>query len=358
MRIEEQRQSRAVLVTDHEAIAKNLRKLRVDFAPASTMLVIKADAYGHGLKDVTRTALAEGVTDFAALDIDAGVEARRAGATGTIFAWRLTPTSNFAAAKREQIDLGVQSLAQLEVIAESAPREVPARIHLKLDTGLHRGGANPQEWDVLVRRAVELEVAGAVEIIGAWTHFSDNTMADDEASLELFHRLVQRARELGANFSVLHAAASGAGIDFPESRLDFVRLGLGGYGISPFDDRSGHDLGLFPALTLTAPVREVSSDTATVAIGYGDGLQSASGVPMWLAINGERHPILSVGVDETVVRRIPGIEITPGSVAYCFGNGDHGEATAEQWAEAFGTVPDEIVTGVTARVTRASIARI
>ncbi|KAB1644172.1 alanine racemase [Gulosibacter chungangensis] len=353
----EQAQSRAVLTTDLEAIAKNLRKLRADFAPARTMLVVKADAYGHGLVEVTKTAIAEGVTDFAVLDIEAGAEARRAGAEGTIFAWRLTPTSDLALAKREKIDLGVQSLDQLELIAASAPLDVPARIHLKLDTGLHRGGANPEEWDAIVARAVELERAGAVEIIGAWTHFSDNTMAEDEASLALFHRMVRRAQQQGANFSVLHAAASGAGIDFPESRLDFVRLGLGGYGISPFDDRSGLDLGLFPALTLTAPVRAVDADTATVAIGYGDGLQSASGVEMWLAINGQRHPILAVGVDETTVRRIPGIEIAASSVAYCFGNGDHGEATAEQWAEAFGTVPDEIVTGVTARVMRTSTAR-
>lgn len=348
------RPSQAVLTTDLDAIAKNLRKLRVDFAPARTMLVVKADAYGHGLLDVANTAISEDVVDFAVLDVETGLELRRAGATGTLFAWRLTPSSDFAAAKTEHIDLGVQSIDQLEVIATAAPHDVPARIHLKLDSGLHRGGVNPKDWDELVRRALEFERVGAVQIVGAWTHFSDNTMAEDIASLALFHRLVHRAIDLGANFEVLHAAATGAGIDFPESRLDYVRLGLGGYGISPFDDRTGHELGLFPALTLTAPVTAADDETVTVAIGYGDGLQSAANVGMWLAIDGAAHPIISVSVDETIVARVPGTQIKSGSVAYCFGPGDHGEATAEQWAEAFGTVPDEIVTGVTARVARAS----
>lgn len=349
--------SRATLTTDLTAVAKNLRKLSVDFAPARTMLVVKADAYGHGLVEVAETAIAEGITDFAVLDVDTGVELRRAGAEGTLFAWRLTPTSDFASAKRERIDLGVQALPQLEVIAAAEPRDIPARVHLKLDTGLHRGGANPEEWDTLVTRAIELERSGLVNIVGAWTHFSDNTMAEDQASLELFHRMVARASELGATFEAIHAAATGAGIDFPESRMDYVRLGLGGYGISPFHDRSGHDLGLFPALTLTAAVTDVTDETATVSIGYGDGLQSAAGASMWLGIADKRHSILSVGVDETVVARVPGAHIQAGSVAYCFGNGDHGEATAEQWAEAFGTVPDEIVTGVTARVTRTFLTR-
>lgn len=347
--------NRATLTTDLSAVALNLRKLRVDFAPARTMLVVKADAYGHGLRDIATTAIAEGVTDFAVLDIETGLDLREAGATGTLFAWRLTPSCNFAAAKRENIALGVQSVSQLEFIAAAEPFEVPAVVHLKLDTGLHRGGANPADWEALVTRAVELQREGLIDLVGAWTHFSDNTMAEDVASLELFHRMIKRARELGADFRVLHAAATGAGIDFPESRMDYVRLGLGGYGISPFDDRTGKELGLYPALTLTADVVAVNDETASIGIGYGDGLQSAPDASMWLAINGVPHPIVTVNVDETIVARVAGTQIDVGSIAYCFGSGDHGEATAEQWAEAFDTVPDEIVTGVTHRVIRASI---
>ncbi|MGO1544330.1 MAG: alanine racemase [Gulosibacter sp.] len=342
----------ATLTTDLEALRFNLRTLREQFAPARTMLVVKADAYGHGLRAVTDAAIAEQVTDFAVLDVETGLELRKAGATGTLFAWRLTPSTDFSAAKRQQIDLGIQSLSQLEFIAHTTPTSIPARIHLKLDTGLHRGGVNPEQWDELVIRAVELREAGLVQLVGAWTHFSDNSHAEDLASLALFHEAVDRARELGADFSVLHAAASGAGIDIPESRLDYVRLGLGGYGISPFDDRSGTDLGLRPALSLTTRVTTVTDTTATIAIGFGDGLQSLPGVDMWLSIAGEPHPISSVGVDGTLVERVPGVEIQADSLAYCFGNGDHGEATAEQWAKAFGTVPDEIVTGVTSRVQR------
>lgn len=342
----------ATLTTDLAAVAANLRTLGAEFAPTRTMLVVKADAYGHGLLEVVRTALAERVTDFAVLDIDTGLELRRAGIDGTLFAWRLTPSSDFAAAKRERIELGVQSLAQLEWVAAAEPRGVAARVHLKLDTGLHRGGANPEEWRPLVERALALERVGRVRLVGAWTHFSDNSLAEDEASLELFRGAVARATALGAQFEVLHAAATGAGIEFPESRLDYVRLGLGAYGISPFDDRSGRDLGLQPALSLTAPVTRVGETTATVAIGYGDGLQSAADGDIWLAIDGVPHPILTVGVDETTVALPSGTPIQPGSIAYCFGNGDHGEATAEQWARAFATVPDEIVTGVTARVPR------
>lgn len=342
----------AVLTTDREAIAWNLRSLRTAFAPSRIMLVVKADAYGHGLRPVYETALAEGVEDFAALDIETGAELRSLGAAGTLFVWRIGPSSDFALAQRAGLELGVQSRWQLERIATLDPAEGRLAVHLKLDTGLHRGGADPAEWDALVDAALALQREGRLRVRGAWTHFSDTSPEDDERSFAQFTAAVDRARGRGAEFEVLHAAASGAGIDFPESRLDFVRLGLGAYGISPFEDRDGRDLGLRPALELTAPVLSVAESEAAVGVGFGDGLQSAPDGEMWLSIDGAPHPIRRVEVDRTIVDRVPGIDIGPGSLAYCFGDGEHGEATAERWAEAFRTVPDEIVTGVTARVTR------
>lgn len=330
----------------------NVERLAGLVAPAATMLAVKSDAYGHGLEPIARVALDAGASSLGVLDVPAGLLARELGFTCPLFAWMHGPGSDFRAAIAARIDLGVASPWQLEAIAAASEAEgSPARVHLKLDTGLRRGGANPEDWAGLVRRAVELERAGRLRVAAAWSHLSDTSHEEDARALGVFRVGVEEARSLGADFELLHIAASSAGIDLPEARFDLVRFGIAAYGISPFHDRSGADLGLRPVMRLEAPVLSVSGGRLVAGIGYGDGMQCVLLATGSMLVAGERCEVLEVSADETVLAA-PAAPVAPGDTVTVFGPGDDGEPTAEEWAEWTGTVGDELVTGVTARVPR------
>lgn len=337
-----------------DALRANVGLLSAAVAPAQTMLAVKSDAYGHGLLPCVRAGLEAGAASLGVLEIGTGLGLRRAGVDVPLFAWMHGAAADFRSAIEQRIDLGVSFAWQLDAIADAARRAdggAPARVHLKIDTGLHRSGANREDWRDLVERAVALERTGEVRVAAAWSHLSDTSMDADLEALARFEAAVAEARSLGADFELLHLAASSAGLDLPAARFDLVRFGIAAYGISPFHDRSGRDLGLVPVMTLTAPVTAVDGDRAVVGIGIGDGLQSLAGAERWFLVGGRRVRVTSVGVDESIVS-LEGARTHIGDEAIVFGPGDAGEPTAEEWAHWNDTVGDELVTGVTARVPR------
>ncbi|MFD0996641.1 alanine racemase [Pseudoclavibacter chungangensis] len=345
---------RAVARISEQALRHNVAQLSGLVAPAATMLAVKSDAYGHGLLSCVRTGLESGASWLGVLEIGTGLALRAAGVDAPMFAWMHGRDADFRSAVEQRIDLGAAFIAHLDGAAEgarSAGDAGPARVHLKIDTGLHRSGANPEDWPTLVEHALELQRAGLVRIVGAWSHLSDTSHEADLEALARFEAAVAVARDLGAEFELLHLAASSAAIDLPAARFDLVRFGIAAYGISPFHDRSGRDLGLVPVMSLRAPVTHLDGARATIAIGYGDGLQSLAGAEREVLLGGRRQPIVHVGVDESVVE-LSGARITVGDEAIVFGTGDDGEPTAEEWAAWNDTVPDELVTGVTTRVPR------
>ena len=331
------------------ALAGNIERLAATAAPAATMLVVKSDAYGHDLMPCVRTGLDAGATWLGALEIPAALRLRAAGVTVPVFAWMHGQDADFAAAVAAGIDLGVSSAWQLEAIADSGSPGSTGRVHLKIDTGLRRSGANHEDWDALVTRALELERAGRLRVVAAWSHLSDTSAEEDHRSLKRFDTAVAEACALGAEFELLHVAASSAGIDYPEARHSLVRFGIAAFGISPFHDRSGRDLGLTPVMTLAAPVLASDARGATVAAGFGDGVQCLEGAAMEVLAGDRRVHVLEVDVDSM---RIDAPNLPVGSEVLLFGPGDAGEPTAEEWAHWCDTVGDELVTGVTPRVPR------
>ncbi|WP_424464005.1 alanine racemase [Pseudoclavibacter helvolus] len=344
--------SPAIAHVDLDAIDHNLRTLHALAPRAELMLAVKSNAYGHGLHEAVRTGLAAGASWFGVLEPNAGIELREAGVEVPLFAWMHGQDTDFAAAAEARVDLGVQTFWQLEAIAASAPRVRP-RVHLKIDTGLHRGGADQPRWAEFVSEALRLQAAGKLEVVAAWSHLSDTSHSADLESTARFNAAVDEARALGAQFELLHLGASAAVIDLPEAHFDLVRVGIAAYGISPFGDRSAADLGLRPAMQLRAPVLDARHGLASIAIGFGDGIQSDPDAGAYVVVDGHAAPVIEVGVDETVVALPSGAgAVGAGSECIVFGDGSSGEATAEQWAIWGETVGDEIVTGLTGRVTR------
>ncbi len=340
-------------VIDLAALRHNVARLVQLAAPAEVMLAVKANAYGHGLLPVARAGLEAGATSLAVLEIQAGLVLRDAGITVPLLAWLHGPQTDFQAGIEADIELGISARWQLDAL-ESAAANRPAIVHLKVDTGLSRNGASPEDWPALIDAALALQQAGVLRIRAAWSHLADASIADDEAALAEFHKAVAVARERGAEFELLHLAASSAGIRMPEARFDLVRFGIAAYGISPFDDTSGAELGLVPVMRLEAPVVDIHLDGSTrarIAIGFGDGMPTLGMAKASVLLNGARRPIVDIGVDSTIID-CGNDRVRLGDTAVVFGPGLDGEPTAEKWADWAETIGDEMVTGVMPRVKR------
>ncbi|GAA4155683.1 alanine racemase [Gryllotalpicola daejeonensis] len=356
-------------VVDLGALEKNIAHLRRTVAPADLMVVVKADAYGHGRVPVARQAVAGGIRAIGALDVDTALELRAAGIGDdvTVLAWLYPPGQDFGEAIARRIDLGVSSLPELRSITDAAQRLaasevfVPPHLHLKLDTGLHRNGATAADWPALVAAAVDAERAGLVRTFAAWTHIAEASEDDDTLALERFLDGVSVARELGASIEVRHLAASSAGLRRADVRLDMVRMGGHCWGIPSFDGVTPAEIGLTPVMTLRAQVlavRELGDERAEayVSAGYGDGVPRNVAGSCCVAVRGVQHPITRVERDHLVIAVAPGTEPAPGDIAVLFGTGADGEQTVRQWGDLSGTLGDEITTRIAARVPRRYLA--
>jgi alanine racemase len=335
---------------DLAAYAQNLETVRAAVRPATVMAVVKADGYGHGLLPIARAAVASGINWIGTLDIATGLQLRAAGIKANLFAWLLGPNDDLLAAIDARIDLGVSSIAELDRVADAAAA-VPARLHLKIDTGLHRNGATEAEWPEFVERALELEREGRADLFAVWTHIAEASEQEDSEAIERFERAVAFAAAKGVRVRLRHLAASAASLARADSRFDLVRVGAFGYGISPGGRITPHELGLIPVMTLSAAVVGVDDGFAELAIGYANGISSGAAGVLGVAIGGTRYPIVSVRLDRVVVE-VGDSNVAVGERGILFGPGDRGEATLQEWGDALESIGEEVVTRLTALVVR------
>lgn len=340
------------VVVDLHAFRRNLDRLRERVAPADVMVVVKDDAYSHGLIEIATAAVHHGIRRLGALDVGTALALRAGGIPPEVcvFAWQFDPGEDLGPAVAAGIELGVSSLRQLESIAK-LDTGAPARVHLKIDTGLHRNGATAQDWPALVARAAELRGLGLIDPVGAWTHLAEASYDEDTEAMARFAAALDVASGLGVTFPVRHLGASAAAHSRADSRFDMVRIGAFSYGIAPGDGIGPGQIGLDPVMSLTAVVSAVDTTRAHVAIGFGDGLLGALGGRAAVAIRGRLHRIIEVQVDALVVEADGG-DIRPGDDVTLFGPGHAGEQTLQEWADAMGTIGEEIVVRLSPRLRR------
>ena len=365
-------------VIDLDAIARNVRTIAERVAPAEVMAVVKANSYGHGAVEAARAALAGGATRLGVADLDEAFELREAGIDAPILAWLHDPDADFAAAVAADVEIGISSLDQLERAAAAAAATAtgsrsPAAVHLKIDTGLSRNGVAEADWSAVVARAAELETAGLVTVTGIFSHFANTSRDVDAAQLAVFERALERAATAGLNPTVRHLASSEQAIRDPSSRYDLVRIGIGVYGLTPFGDGTTcTDLGLTPAMSLrarVAAVRQVEAGAgasyghlwhadapttlALVPLGYADGIpRHATGGGAEVLLAGARRPVVGrVAMDQFIVD-VGDASVAVGDEVVVFGDPASGAPTADEWAEASGTIGYEIVTRIGPRVQR------
>jgi alanine racemase len=359
---------------DLGALQANVRTLRALAPGAEFMAVVKADAYGHGLLPVARAAVRGGATWLGAAQLAEAFALRDGGLTTRLLTWLTVPGSDVGGAVRRDIDLSASAPWVLDEIAAAAGAlGRTARVHLKVDTGLGRGGAYGGDWTTLVQHARRLETEGAVSVVGVWTHFAHADSPEHPTVLaqqERFFAAVDEAEQAGLRPELRHLANSAATLVHPSAHADLVRPGIAMYGLTPVP-QVDDDFGLRPVMTLRARlalvkalpagqgisyghayVPQVDTVVGLVPAGYADGVpRNATNVGP-LLVDGRRTTIAGrVCMDQFVVDLGPGSTAQAGDVVTLFG-GAPGEPTAQEWADATATISYEIVTRLGARVPR------
>ncbi|MEE6283038.1 alanine racemase [Georgenia sp. MJ170] len=365
-------------IVDHAAIRSNVARLREAAGPATVMAVVKADAYGHGLLEVSRSALAAGAGWLGVAQLSEALLVRAAGIDAPVLSWMFAPGTSLTEAVAADIDLSASAPWALREIDAAARRTGrAARVHLKVDTGMGRGGATVDAWESLVAEAAALEAGGSIDVVGVWSHLAradEPEAATTAHQVEAFTAALAVVARAGLRPQVRHLAASSGTLLAPESHFDLVRPGISVYGLTPAPDvASSADLGLTPAMRLEADVihvKDVPAGTpvsyghtyttpaagrlAIVPLGYGDGILRHASNAGPLLVGGHRATVAGrVCMDQFTVDLGPaGGDVEPGTPAVLFGDGRDGGPTAQDWAEAAGTISYEIVVRLSSRVPR------
>ena len=370
---------RARAEIDLAALRANVRALRAKAPGSALMAVVKSEGYGHGALPCARAAVQAGATWLGTATPEEALALRRSGALPPdlrIMCWLWTPGGPWREAIEADLDVSVSGMWALREVTGAARRaDRPARVQLKADTGLGRNGCPPGAWSELVAEALRAEAEGLLRVTGVWSHFA---CADEPghpsiaAQLTVFRDMLAHAEAQGLRPEVRHIANSPATLTVPESHFDLVRTGIALYGISPSPGiGTPADFGLRPVMTLSAALALVKQVPGGHGVSYGHhyttpGETTLGLVPVGYADGIPRHasssgPVLVDGKWRTVAGRVAmdqfvvdlgGDEPAAGAEAVLFGPGDRGEPTAEDWAQAAGTIAYEIVTRIGARVPR------
>ncbi|MGH3569650.1 MAG: alanine racemase [Pseudonocardia sp.] len=363
---------RVEAVVDLAAIRHNVRVLAAASPGAELMAVVKAEGYGHGAVPVARAALEAGATWFGVCTIEEALELRAAGITAPMLSWLHLPDDDFATAVGAGVDLSVASREHLAAVLVGARRAGrAARLHLKVDTGLSRGGVPLDGWADLLDDAAKATADGRAEVVAVWSHLAHADAPHHPTLDRQAARLTaawEAARDRGWT-PIRHLANSAATLTRPDLHFDLVRPGIAVYGLDPLG-RPVTETPLRPAMTLRARVALVKRVPAGEGVSYGHEWTTpsaatlallpigyADGVPRRLGSHG-RMRVLLAGRSRPVVGRVCMDQVVvdcgddpirEGDGAVLFGPGDQGEPTAQDWADELGTIHYEVVTGVHGR---------
>ncbi|HWC34685.1 MAG TPA: alanine racemase [Mycobacteriales bacterium] len=361
---------------DLAAIRGNVATLKERAGSAAVMAVVKADGYGHGMVESARAALAGGATWLGVAMADEALALRDAGIDTPTLAWLLGPSDDWQAVAAVGVDVGVYAGWALDKAAAAATATGRAtRVHLKVDSGLGRGGAQPAAWPDLVEAAAKAQADGAIEVVGIWSHLAYADSPEHptiEAQRRSFEAALDLASRAGLQPAVRHLANSAATLRLPQTHYDLVRPGVAVYGLSPGPEVGPADeLGLTPAMTLTSRVALAKRVPANHGVSYGHRytttkqttlalvpLGYADGVPRHLtnvgevSIGGRRYRIAGTVCMDQFVVDVGDDAVAAGDEVVLFGDGRSGVPTADDWAAAIGTINYEIVSRVGARVPR------
>ncbi len=368
------------LEIDLGAIAHNVRRLKEVAGPAALLVSLKADAYGHGAIQVAQTALLNGAAWFGVACLSEGQALREAGIDAPVLILGYTPAWQARDALRHNLTATVFDLDVARALSNAAGAlDRPARVHVKVDTGMARLGVFPQDAVDFVRA---LRALPGLVVEGIFTHLAvaDGTGEFEEgyteAQLAAFDSVLRELERAGMAVPLAHAANSAGLFHARPHAGNLVRSGIAVYGLDPSPQvRCPPDFR--PALawkTQIAQVKELPPGScvgygatyrtagreriAVIPVGYADGFRRAPQHWQEVLVRGRRAPIAGrVSMDQTMIN-VTGIpDARQGDEVVLIGSQGAERISAEEVATSLGTINYEVVSGILARVPRTTVAR-
>ncbi|MFI5371868.1 MAG: alanine racemase [Candidatus Eisenbacteria bacterium] len=357
---------------DLDRFAANLRAVRDTIGPGrGILLVVKADAYGHGAVEMAEAAADHGVAHLGVATLHEGIQLRQAGCTLPIAVLSPLLPAEIAEAVAHGLDPSVGDLAFARALSEEAVHAGgPQRFHVEIDTGMGRTGVDLAEAERFLAEVTRLP---ELRLASVYTHFPDADAADlefAERQVRDFVGLLERLERAGIRPPRVHAANSAGTVNLPESWFDWVRVGLVAYGHQPPHAR--HALALEPVMSFKSRIVQLRRHPAgtpisygrtwtstrpsrigVVAVGYGHGYSWLLSNRGAMLVRGQRVPIVGrVTMDLTMidVTDVAGVEV--GDEVVLFGDQGDAQLAIEEVARGSETLPYEIMCTIGKRVTR------
>jgi len=360
-------------LVDLRAIKHNLAQIRKLVGSHTEILaVVKADAYGHGAVRVAKLCEHMGVAMLGVALVNEGVEIRKAGIQLPILVQCCPEKHETKTILRNNL---VPTVASLDVARrfseESVKLNITTGVHLDIDTGMGRIGFPVES---ATEEAARVSSLPNLNIDGIYTHFSTSEIEDDSNTMDqlrLFKDVVERMSSQGIRPPRIHAANSGAVINYSQSHLTLVRPGLILYGVYPHR-KLEHKINLRAALSLETSIAFLKEIKAGTSLGYGRSFVAnkpmriatanmgyADGYPWRLSNNakvivkGRVVPVVGrVSMDQLLIDVTPIPDIRLGDTITLIGNNGSEHISTEDIAEWAGTIPYEILCGISRRVPR------
>jgi alanine racemase len=362
---------------DLDRFASNLRAIRALLDSRSragrtgVLLVVKADAYGHGAVEMAEAGALEGVDCLGVATLHEGIQLRQAGCRLPIVVLSPLLPAEIDEAIAHELDPTVCDLGFARALSEAATRErTPVRVHVEIDTGMGRIGVRVGEAEEFLTALLALP---GLRLASLYTHFPDADAEDLEfsrAQVREFRALIERLAARGIRASRLHASNSAGSLNVPEGQLDWVRLGLAAYGHRPPNTLA--DVTLLPVMSFKSRLVQVRdlpagvpvsygrtfvtprpTRSGVVAVGYGHGLSWLLSNRGHMLVRGARVPIIGrVTMDLTMVDLTDVPDAALGDEVVLFGAQGDAELTLEEVARQSETLAYEIMCTIGKRVTR------
>ena len=364
---------RTLAIIDLDNLRHNLRILRQAARGAEIMAVVKADAYGHGAIPIARTLAADGVSHFAVATLHEALELRSAGINQYILVFNPPFQDELPLYFNHRLDVSVTSSAVADQILRAAREGMTLRVHVKVDTGMHRLGVALHEAASCINALVR---TAGVQVAGVWTHFATAQNRPDAFVREQLERFNALLPSLDGRPGCIHTANSAALLSVPGSMAFdapvMARPGIALYGLLENPDDIPQ-FGLKPVMTLRSHIQHLqvveagesvsygrtwtaaeATRVATIGAGYADGFRRALSNRGRVGVAGGRAPIVGNVCMDMFMISLGGTEVgqageSIGDPVVLFGEEGPSAAEVAQW---MGSIPHEVCSGISQRVPR------
>ncbi|MFN2484946.1 MAG: alanine racemase [Candidatus Limnocylindria bacterium] len=366
---------RAWIEVDLAAVARNLGVLRRLGREGQQVIgVVKANAYGHGDVEIARTLVGEGVDRLAVATVDEGIRLRQAGIDAPILVLFEMDRAEAARAVAARLEATIFTDRGVAALSHAATARRTVAVHVKVDTGLGRQGADPADALALATSAVSRP---EIELAGTYTHLA--VPGEDEAYTDLqlvrFGQVLDALRGSAIDPGLVHVSGTGGVLSGVGGFADAIRPGLGLYGMAP-SWASADDIGLRPALSLRSlPLRIFDlaggepigyglrfragrrSRIATLGMGYADGWPRVHANNGVVLVRGKRAPIVgAISMDALTVDVTDVDGVTEDDEFVLIGSQDGERITADEVAAQRRTINYEVTTALGIRLSRMPLA--